>query len=86
MAIRYNLYVDESGTREPDRNPKDVAPGGRDYFAIGGVLVRQDDEAGVRQAHARFCSAWNFVHPLHSYDMRNKTKNFRHLEIGRAHV
>jgi hypothetical protein len=83
------LYLDDSGTRYPDHKPGRTAAHGRDWFALGGILIRECDEIRVRDAHTRFCASWNFSAPLHSQEIRGRTENFTWLaalsgpELGR---
>ena len=39
---RVHLYIDDSGVRRPDHNPKEPDPTGMDYFALGGILIAED--------------------------------------------
>lgn len=74
-----NLYLDDSGTRHPDRNIE-TPPHGHDWFGLGGVMV--DDEAGeeaVRARHDKLCEKWQLQTSLHSSEIRNKAKSFRWL-------
>lgn len=70
----YHLYIDDSGSRDLDRNLD--AQNGSKWFALGGILIREDDEADARAAHARFCERWDITYPLHSYDIRTKVNEF----------
>jgi hypothetical protein len=70
----YHLYVDDSGSRDLDKSDDQV---GSKWFALGGVLIAEEDEEGVRAAHAAFCARWNITYPLHSYDIRTATQNFQ---------
>lgn len=62
------LYLDDSGTRNPDHAPQQ--PLFRDWFALGGVLINEEDEGIARTAHERFCNEWGINYPLHSFDIR----------------
>jgi len=73
------LYLDDSGTRYPDRATGNTPEHGRDWFALGGVIVKDQDETTVRAAHAKFCSSWGFTTPLHSQEIRARTKSFTWL-------
>ena len=45
-----NLYLDESGSKCPDRKSNDQTPEHKkDFFAFGGVLVKEEDEAIARK-------------------------------------
>jgi hypothetical protein len=89
MSINY-LYLDDSGTRNPDWEPKDP-PEERDCFCIGGILVREEDKDAAKSAHEKFCADWKITHPLHSSEIRHKEKNFAWLgkltiaELDRFH-
>ncbi|NJK31880.1 MAG: DUF3800 domain-containing protein [Deltaproteobacteria bacterium] len=78
MITRFNLYMDDSGTRHPDRH-LNLAANRPDWFALGGVLVRDDDEAVCRTMYQEFCERWSIDYPLHSEEIRNHKKNFRWL-------
>lgn len=83
MAIKAStLYIDESGSRLPDNEPGQVAPHGRDWFSIGGVLINDEDEDQARADIAAFRSAWPQLGeaPLHSHEIRSRQKNFLWLE------
>ena len=77
-----HLYIDDSGTRHPDRSPGRVADHGYDWFSLGGVLVRREDELAARQMHQDFMERWSLDPTrvfLHSSDIRNKTECFTWL-------
>lgn len=74
-----HLYIDESGTRHPDR-PGTEAKHGHDWFGMGGILVNDEDVATVKQGLADFKKHWPKIKsPLHFTDMRAKKKNFAWL-------
>lgn len=51
------------------------------WFTLGGVLIRDDDKATCKQAHADFLGRWPEVtQPLHLTDMHSKRKGFAWLE------
>jgi hypothetical protein len=83
VADVLNLYLDDSGTRNPDRNPDDKLPAhGHDWFGLGGVMVREAEERPIREAHADLYSKWQafgMAGPLHSSEIRAKTDGFRWL-------
>lgn len=72
------LYLDDSGTRHPDRAGA-LPSHGHDWFGMGGVLVRQADEDGLRARHAALCQKWNIGYPLHSSEIRSRSKRFTWL-------
>lgn len=74
------LYMDESGSRDPDRHPRQKAHD-PDWFGIGGILVNAADKASIEEAMNAFRNRWPQMglNPLRSYDIRNKTERFRWL-------
>jgi hypothetical protein len=74
-----NLYIDESGTRHPLKKQGKTPAHGRDWFALGGILINETHEADARKLHAEFCKKWNIENPLHSTEIRSETNNFRWL-------
>jgi hypothetical protein len=73
----FNLYVDDSGTRHPDFSPPTSRAG--DWFALGGYLIKEEDEPAARQAYADFCSKWDITYPLHSIRIRHRSGHFKWL-------
>lgn len=75
-----SLYIDDSGSRHPDRNPADVLPAhGHDWFGLGGVIVRDDEAQSVRDRHASLSSKWELKGPLHSAEIRGFSGHFTWL-------
>ncbi len=74
-----NLYLDDSGTRHPDHNPGKLPEHGYDYFSLGGILLKQEDENIARELCSSFCQKWNIHYPLHSVEIRGKSENFAWL-------
>jgi len=83
MQVRqpeFLLYMDESGSRDPDRHPRQQA-NVPDWFGIGGILVKATDKSHIEAAMDAFRLRWPQMgeHPFRSYDIRNKTERFRWL-------
>jgi hypothetical protein len=76
MAKRFYLYIDDSGTRFPDRKPFVQRNDGIDCFALGGILVEDKDRAALQAAHDVFCAKWNITAPLHSTKIRGRRDDF----------
>ena len=80
MPLALHFYIDESGTRNPDRNPGGRAAHNRDWFSLGGILILEEDEDFARQLYNEFCGRWPQIsHPLHSSEIRGKTAHFQWL-------
>jgi hypothetical protein len=73
-----NFYMDDSGSRQPDRSTRDIQRDW-DWFALGGILIKESDEELAREEYDLFCKRWGIVSPLRSHDIRNHTKNFQWL-------
>lgn len=74
-----NLYIDETGSRHPDR-AKARAKHGFDWFALGGILINEEDEAGAKTQRDNFVSVWPQIRvPLHLTDMRAEKKGYSWL-------
>ena len=74
----FNLYVDDSGTRHPDKCKPTSTAG--DWFGLGGFLIREEDEAPARGSYKAFCDKWDITYPLHSVKIRHRTESFSWLE------
>jgi hypothetical protein len=51
-----------------------------DYFALGGVLIKEEDVGTVFTKHEAFRSRWNLSAPLHSTKIRGKRGGFSWLK------
>jgi hypothetical protein len=77
-VAHYSLYIDDTGSRHPDKKP-DRGREGRDWFALGGFLIEQEQEDFVKQLHQNFCKEWSVRAPLHMTDMLGRHKRFSWL-------
>lgn len=73
------LYFDDTGSRNPDKNPA-ARRDGMDCFGFGGILVKGEDVHGIWTAHTGFCERWNIDYPLHSTDIRGPYGKFGWLK------
>jgi hypothetical protein len=60
-AAPVHFYMDDSGTRIPDRSPTPFDPKRPNHFALGGVLVLEEDEVKVRAAHTQLSDKWGLT-------------------------
>ncbi|MDA9453058.1 hypothetical protein XI00_01920 [Bradyrhizobium sp. CCBAU 21359] len=72
------LYFDDSGNRLPDQDEVDRNDG-INGFALGGVLVDEEEVLGVNKRHAAFVAKWQLSGPLHSTKLRGLRDQFRFL-------
>lgn len=79
MPVTLNLFLDDSGTRHPTQRIGKRAVHGFDWFSLGGILVRSDEEDAARNAHHAFCEKWELFVPLHSSEIRSQKENFEFL-------
>ncbi len=75
-----HLFVDETGSRQPDHVPTEERQDGMDCFGLGGVLIDREDLGLVWDAHREFCNAWGITYPLHSHEIRGGRGNFSWLK------
>lgn len=78
----YRLYIDDSGTRYPDKQNFTSREDGMDHFAFGGVLVAENDRKMIKEMYIEFCSRWNIDYALHSSEIRGMRGNFSWMEEG----
>lgn len=79
MARVLQFYVDDSGTRHPDHNPGHKPAHGYDWFALGGILIAEEDEEIIREAFGDFTARWKIRVPLRSADIRGRHRGFSWL-------
>jgi len=68
--------MDDSGTRTPNHVPLTFNPERPEHFALGGILVLEENVDEVKAAHSAFCQRWSITYPLHSVEIRSRSKNF----------
>jgi hypothetical protein len=70
-----NYYLDDSGSRHPDRSDIKSDKHKRDWFALGGILIAEEDEPAARSLVENFVGRWPQLQgrPLHSVELRHKT-------------
>lgn len=78
-----NFYMDDSGTRAPNREPLPYNDNAREFFALGGVLIAEEAEAGVRRRYDELCARWSINYPLHSVEIRHRRERFSWLARDR---
>jgi hypothetical protein len=77
-----NFYMDDSGTRAPNRRPLLFDSHRREFFALGGVLINEEDEGAARTAYEEFRHRWSIDYPLRSVEIRHSSHAFSWLKRG----
>ncbi|MGY3605129.1 MULTISPECIES: DUF3800 domain-containing protein [unclassified Bradyrhizobium] len=72
------LYFDDSGSRLPDDDEEDRNDG-INGFALGGVLIDDQDVLETNKRHEAFVKKWQLPGPLHSTKLRGLRDQFRFL-------
>ena len=78
MHRRLHLYIDDSGSRRPDHRPA-ARTDQMDYFALGGILIFEDEVDDLIKVHKAFMAAWSLEYPLHSSRIRGHRGPFSWL-------
>ena len=79
---RYLLYFDDTGSRRLAKLDAggEVPPHTMDWFALGGILVKEEEIEELIEKHKEFCSAWQIDYPLHSSRIRGHHGKFGWLD------
>jgi hypothetical protein len=80
MTNELHLYIDDSGSRDPDAVQPEKRRDGMDCFALGGILISEEDIDGLYAAHKGFCARWGIDYPLHSWAIRGGRGEFGWLK------
>lgn len=80
MHKELHFYVDDSGSRDPDRKPTSNKHE-PNWFALGGVLVDPLNKDRIDARITAFRAQWPQIEnkPFRSYDIRHKTERFAWL-------
>lgn len=79
MKKHYYLYIDDSGSRFPDKKQLERNDG-MNCFALGGILVEETHKIILEEKYKVFCEKWEIGYPLHSTKIRGKRDDFSWLE------
>jgi hypothetical protein len=76
------LYFDDSGSRNPDKNTvsKELRRDKVDGFALGGILVREEDIGILLSRYRSFVDEWGINYYLHSTRIRCRQGKFAWLQ------
>jgi hypothetical protein len=81
---KFQLYIDDSGSRHPDHKPDLHRADQMDWFALGGVLVDSEALTVAIDLHQTFLDRWGMDYPLHSTKIRGRRKEFSWLGRDQA--
>jgi hypothetical protein len=84
MTNELHLYMDDTGSRNPDHETSAQRRDGMDCFALGGILINEEDIDSLFAAHKAFCAKWGIDYPLHSSAIRGGRGNFGWLKKPEA--
>lgn len=76
--LKYHLYIDDSGSRYTNKKQPERRDG-MDYFALGGILVAEQDIPAIFASHKAFSERWALEGPLHSTKIRGSRGIFSWL-------
>lgn len=82
---KYHLYFDDSGVRFPDKQQLPPRNDGMDYFALGGILIKDSDRGPVTEKLIKLKAKWSIKAPLRSADIRGKRGNYKWLTDQEKH-
>lgn len=77
---KYILYIDDTGSRDPDNDTNGNRLDKMDCFGLGGILVKGEDTRAIWDAHTKFCQEWKIDYPLHSSKIRGGQGKFGWLK------
>jgi hypothetical protein len=80
MSSKYVLYIDDTGSRDPDKAVLIRRHDEMDCFGLGGFLLKEEDIPELRAKYATFCNEWNITYPLHSSSIRGGRGKFSWLK------
>ncbi len=72
----YHLFIDDTGSRDPDHELPQLRKGGMDCFGLGGFLIKQEDIGELQAKHSTFFAEHGIDYPLHSHKIRGGRGDF----------
>lgn len=79
-----HLYIDDTGGRDPDREPLVKRRDEMDCFAFGGILINEEDVDELFARYKAFCNSHHINYPLHSWAIRGGRGDFGWLKRPEA--
>lgn len=80
QRLEYHLFIDDTGSRDPDHRQLEQRRDKMDCFGLGGILIKEEDVEGLKQAHNAFCAKHGITYPLHSQEIRGGRREFGWLK------
>lgn len=75
-----HLFIDDTGSRDPDHVQREQRRDKMDCFGLGGILIKEEDVDGLKREHASFCAKHGITYPLHSQEIRGGRNEFGWLK------
>lgn len=75
----FHLYIDDTGTRCPDKRTEQPRKDGMDHFAFGGYIVPAEDATLIDEMHYTLMTEFGVTGPLHSTAIRGRKAAFSWL-------
>jgi hypothetical protein len=72
---KYILYIDDTGSRDLEKSSSPRTDD-MDWFGLGGILVKGEEDKSIYLAHTDFCASWDIDYPLHSAKIRGRRGKF----------
>lgn len=76
----YHLFIDDTGSRDPDHELDAPRRDRVDCFGLGGILIKEEDVEAIKQRHRTFCDKHGITYPLHSHKIRGGRGDFGWLK------
>lgn len=87
MEKTLELYIDDSGSRYPDRKfDQRERLDKMNYFALGGILICAEDKDRYFELYDKLCRDHRITYPLHSTKIRGKRGEFNWLKDEKANA
>jgi Protein of unknown function (DUF3800) len=80
MGSELHLYFDDTGSRNPDHEPRERRKDGMDCFGFGGILINEEDIDALIAAYRAFRESWRIDYPFHSHEIRGGRGSFGWLK------
>jgi hypothetical protein len=80
----FDLYIDDSGSRLPDKGDRQDRRDGIDAFGLGGILVKAEEAPSIYSLVEELRSQFHLAGPLHSTKIRCRKEEFSWLQTDKT--